>query len=422
MKHRFFSILILVFLFAFPFFIFASRIDELRAKIEEYNAQISEIEKEIEEYQKQIDKASKEAKTLKNQISQLEATIKKLKADIKLTENKIAATNFIIEELLLNIKSKEEEIKNSKIVLAETIRRIDETESQSLVEILLAHNNFSDFFSDLERMKEFQNTVNINLQQLKTLKNDFQNQEREKETEKKNLENLNLKLADQKLLLEMQKNQKNNLLKETKNKESTYKKLLADRSAKQQALEEEIQTIEEQIRIEIDPSSLPLARSGVLLWPIDKPIITQYFGNTPFATLNPQVYGGKGHNGIDLRASIGTPVKAAESGVVVDTGNTDNYCPGVSYGKWILIKHNNNLSTLYSHLSLIKVAAGENVTAGQIIGYSGDTGYVTGPHLHFTVFATPAVEIGSLKSRICGTTMKLPLAPYNGYLNPLSYL
>ncbi len=328
----------------------------------------------------------------------------------------------MIEELNLGIKSKEEEIANSKMVLAELFRSMNEAESESLVEILLANNSLSDFFGDIERTKNLQNSINVNLGQLKELKDDLQTQEAEKEAEKKKLQNLHSSLGDQKSLVETQKGEKNTLLKETKSKESEYKKLLADRLAKQQALENEISVIEQQIRVEIDPNSLPKTGSGVLLWPVDNPIITQYFGNTPFATQNPQIYGGKGHNGIDLRASVGTPIKSAQTGIVTDTGNTDAYCNSVSYGKWVLIKHDNNLSTLYAHLSLIKVSPGETVQASQIIGYSGDTGYTTGPHLHFSVFATPAVSIGTLKSKVCGTTMKLPVSPYNGYLNPLSYL
>lgn len=419
-----------------PILTSASRVTELRTKIDDYNAQIKEIEKEIEEYQKEIAQTSKDAETLKNQISIFEATIKKLQANTRLTEKRIETANFILEELSLQIKSKEEEINTSKETLSEIIRKIDEVESRSLLEILLANLNFSDFFGDLQQMEYFQGNISSNLQQIQILKADFENQEKEREREKKELEDLHSQLNDQKNLTEEQKLQKNTLLKETKNKESAYKKLLADRLAKQQALEEEISAMEEQIRIEIDPNSLPKTGSGVLLCPIENsgdPLwctkstevgggITQFFGNTPFATQNPQVYGGKGHNGIDLRASVGTPIKAAQNGVVVDIGNTDNECRGVSYGKWVLIRHNNNLTTLYAHFSLIKVLPGNSVEAGEIIGYSGDTGYVTGPHLHLSVFATPAIRVDFIKSKICGTTMKMPIAPYNGYLNPLSYL
>ena len=104
-------------------------------------------------------------------------------------------------------------------------------------------------------------------------------------------------------------------------------------------------------------------------------------------------------------------------------GDTDKSCNGVSYGKWILIRHPNNLSTLYAHLSIIKVLSGQKVDTGQLVGYSGDTGYATGPHLHFGVLATEGVAIQSYKSKICGTNMVMPVKiKNNAYLNPLSYL
>jgi murein DD-endopeptidase MepM/ murein hydrolase activator NlpD len=129
-----------------------------------------------------------------------------------------------------------------------------------------------------------------------------------------------------------------------------------------------------------------------------------------------------GHNGIDLAASVGTSIKAALSGTVQGTGNTDAACAGASYGKWILIRHANGLSTLYAHLSSIQVSSGQSVSTGDLIGLSGNTGYSTGPHLHFAVYASKAVSIISRESKACGTTMTLPVSPQNGYLNPLSFL
>ncbi len=431
-KVKFFSffacLLILAAIFILPQNrLSASQIDELRQKIDENNAQIAALQKEIEGLQKQLDQTDKDAKTLKNQISQLETTIKKLKTNISVTQKKINSANLIIEELNIGIKEKEKEIADSKNVLAEIIRNMEEAESQSLIEVLLANASLSEFFDDLEHMKDFQSTIGANLQQLKTLKEDFQNQQAQKESEKNNLEDLQSQLADQKKITESQNSQKNALLKETQNKESLYKKQLAEQLAKQQALENEISAYEEQIRVEIDPSSLPKTGSGVLSWPADNPVITQYFGNTPFATQNPQVYGGKGHDGIDLRASVGTPIKAARAGVVTAIGNTVSYCRGyqIGYGKWILIKHDNNLSTFYSHLSLIKVSSGQSVETGQFIGYSGNTGYTTGPHLHFGVFATQAIsglEYTSTSQTCGGVIMHQPIVPPNGKLNPLSYL
>jgi murein DD-endopeptidase MepM/ murein hydrolase activator NlpD len=112
-------------------------------------------------------------------------------------------------------------------------------------------------------------------------------------------------------------------------------------------------------------------------------------------------------------------------GRVIGVGNSDLACSGVSYGKWILIKHNNGLSTLYAHLSSFDVSQGDSVASGQKIASSGNTGYSTGPHLHFTVYASDAVRVsgpGEYKSKVCGTDLLIPVAPRNGYLNPLTYL
>jgi len=401
----------------------ASRLNDLQKQINEKNFQMEQIEKEIAEYQAQVEKISGEKNTLKNEISRLETNAKKLNSDISLTKKKIEATNFNIEKLDLEILEKNGQIGNRKEVLAESIRSIYEEESLSLMEITLSKDNLSDFFGDLERMENLQKGIGANLDELKDLKDVLENEKNEKETEKKNMENLKLRLVDQKIITDSNKTKKNQLLTKTKNLEQNYKKLLADRIAKQKALEEEILDIEGQIKVEIDPKSIPSSGSGVLRWPLDgKIFITQYFGNTSFATANPQIYNGGGHNGVDFRAAVGVPIKAAKEGVVKGIGDTDKNCNGVSYGKWVLIEHPNNLTTLYAHLSLIKVSPGQNIETGEVVGYNGETGYTTGPHLHFTVFATPGVKISQIRSKVCGTLMTLPVAARNSYLNPLSYL
>ena len=113
---------------------------------------------------------------------------------------------------------------------------------------------------------------------------------------------------------------------------------------------------------------------------------------------------------------------SAGSGTIMGIGDTDRVCPGASYGKWILVKHPNGLATLYAHLSLVKVVANQTVATGEVIGYSGNTGYTTGPHLHLTVYVADAVQIIQKKSQVCGGTYTLPVAPTNAYLDPLIYL
>lgn len=394
----------------------------LRAELENRQSKIAELEQEIAAYQEQIEKEASNAQTLTGEIRRVEATINKLKADIRLTTNRIAASELTIEEISDTIAGQEVNIGERREAIGTSLRTIGEIEAQSLVEILLANANLSVFFSSLNDLERLEEELRVDMLQLQELNKQLRAKKDAKEKEKTQMESLRLELADRSRIEEQAKRSKDRLLSETKNREVAYQQLLEDRLQKKNALEEELRGIEEEIRIAIDPESLPQTGSGVLMWPLDEVKITQYFGNTAFATANPQIYNGKGHNGIDLRASPGTLVKAAEEGVVVGIGNTDEQCNGVSYGKWVLIEHQNNLSTLYAHLSLSRARMGERVFRGDIIGYSGNTGYTTGPHLHFAVFASKGVRVDQYRSRVCGTLMTLPLASYNSYLNPLSYL
>jgi len=85
------------------------------------------------------------------------------------------------------------------------------------------------------------------------------------------------------------------------------------------------------------------------------------------------------HDGVDFRADTGTPVLAALDGVVSFVGES------WLYGKYIIISHSNGYKTLYGHLSVISMKQGDRVARGRKIGESGNTGYSTGPHLHFGI-------------------------------------
>ena len=85
------------------------------------------------------------------------------------------------------------------------------------------------------------------------------------------------------------------------------------------------------------------------------------------------------HSGLDIDAPYGTPVRAAGDGEVADAGMN------AGYGREIVLTHGHDLSTVYGHLSAIAVSLGQHVTRGQIIGYVGQSGRATGPHLHYEV-------------------------------------
>jgi murein DD-endopeptidase MepM/ murein hydrolase activator NlpD len=86
------------------------------------------------------------------------------------------------------------------------------------------------------------------------------------------------------------------------------------------------------------------------------------------------------HNGIDIGVDLGTPVGAAMDGVVSETGYNSGF------GNYVIVSHHAGWMTLYGHLQTILVKEGARVAEGQRIALSGNTGYSTGPHLHFSVF------------------------------------
>lgn len=122
----------------------------------------------------------------------------------------------------------------------------------------------------------------------------------------------------------------------------------------------------------LDAESFPVNWDLPLVRPV-KGIVTSSYGAR--RTFNGTTH--SRHSGIDFRASPGTPVRAVADGTVVLTG--DRYFSGRS----VFVDHGGGLVSLYGHLSEISVRPGQRVCGGGIVGLSGATGRVTGPHLHF---------------------------------------
>lgn len=427
MNFKHISIFIIFFIFGLffsPIAFFtplnAQSIDDLKQKIEERNANIEKLEKEIEQYKTEVDAVGKQAKTLQGSVKSLDLTQKKLSTDIKVTENKISAANYTLEKVNLEIKNAENSLERSLDSLGGILRSVNENDNSTLIEILLTNRSLSEFWNDVDVMNKLQTGLDEKMNILKELKKQLEEKRGEYQKTKDSLATLKGNLGDQKKIVDISKNEKQSLLKETQNKESNFKKTLDSKIALKDAFEQELLAFESQLKIAIDPNSYAKAQKGVLVWPLDVVRITQYFGDTEFSRTG--AYNGKGHNGIDFGTPIGTPVKSAQSGVVLGTGDTDVVCKGASYGKWVLVQHDNGLSSVYGHLSLVKAKQGQRVSAGEAIAYSGNSGYSTGPHLHLSVFASQGVKIMDVKSKVCQGTYTMPVADLKAYLDPLSYL
>lgn len=403
-------------------FVRASTASDLQSKIDDRNTSIASLEKEIQAYQVQIDALGQKSVSLKNTLAGLDISKKKLEASLALTQNKIAATNLQIRQLSSDIGVTQDSIEGDRGKIGDAMTLIYERDSQSMPELVLSSQSLSQAWDYVSNLVAFEESVRGHVLDLGTAKTRLEKNKTLTENKKAQLVSLNKDLTAQRKLIVDTTNQKNALLGQTKDTEANYKKILADKVAKKLAFEQEISAYEDQLHLTVNAGDIPAARPGVLHYPLDHIVITQYFGNTDFATKNPQIYNGHGHTGVDFAASIGTPIKSALDGTVVGVGNTDLIPGCYSYGKWVMVRHNDGLSTLYAHLSLPTVTGGQVVSTGQVIGYSGATGYATGPHLHFSVYATEGVRITTFTtSKNCRNAV-IPLADPKAYLNPLSYL
>ena len=120
-----------------------------------------------------------------------------------------------------------------------------------------------------------------------------------------------------------------------------------------------------------------LVPAGAFAWPSRLPLASAVLTSRFGARYHPILGGWRQHSGVDLAAATGTPVAAPSPGVVVAA----QWWGG--YGLFVAIDHGKGLQTRYGHLSQLAVYYGQQVSAGQVLGYVGSTGNSTGPHLHY---------------------------------------
>ncbi|HBB49424.1 TPA: hypothetical protein DEQ22_00520 [Candidatus Nomurabacteria bacterium] len=412
-KKLFNIVVLLAVLLAVPVvFSHAQTATEIRNKISEKDSDIRKLEQEIAAYQTQLNGLEQQKSSLSKSLKELDITKKKLNADISITQNKIDKTNLKIQSLSSDINSKENSIGNNIDSIKLGIKNINEFEQAGIVETILSDNDFSVIWNDIDSMIAVRERIRADIVELKQMKGALEDTRKVTIDAKNELTKLKSQLSDQQKIVVQNTNEKNKLLTQTKNNEANYQKLLKDRIAQRDAFEKELQDYEAQLQLILDPSQIPKGR--LLSWPLDSIYVT-----SPYAPR----WGGF-HRGTDFRAAVGTPVKAMAEGTVRGIGDTDICCPGASFGKWIFIEYNNGLSSAYGHLSLISVREGQKVGRGEVVGYSGNTGSSTGPHLHVSLYVSSGVQVDSFESRAYpGKTLVQPrVSAINAHLDPMLYL
>ncbi len=400
-----------------------SEIEKLQSQISERTNRLDEIQREIAQYERALQEVGAERSTLQQAINQLELERKKIEADISFTENKIESTDLTLDKISFEIDRTERSIVDNEETIRHIIRRMNIAHEESLIEIFLRHNNIAEAWDAFEALETVRVRMGDKITELSELKIALEDNRSLNAQQREQLLTLRSQYDDQRSILSSNQAEKSELLSATRNEEASYQQMLRDRQTARDTLLAEVREIESQIQFILDPNTIPPKGTAVFMWPLNNPRITQRFGYTQFALSG--AYNGSQHNGLDLGAPVGTQIFAPLSGRVRNVGDTDQVPGCYSWGKWILIDHPNGLSSMFAHMSQISVTPGQQVKTGDIVGYVGNTGYSTGPHLHYTLYVTAGVQVmafNQFKSVTgCGAALS-PFAGIEAYLDPLDYL
>lgn len=389
----------------------ADSIDELTKEqkdaIEDKQDQLDEIKAKIKAYKQIVDLKQRQGAALSDQLEAFEAQAKALELEISSNAQELKSLDQEIINLGNRIEQKEAVIASQKKILAEIMRGSYEDKSEFSFELITNTSRFENPLQADEWTHSTSQKMREVLGSLRSLRTSLI-EERKGYTDKKvQADKLREDLESQEDYLDQVQENKRQLLAKTQSEVKKYDALVDDLEEQRKAIENEIEDIESAKTAALDLKDVPGYKKGLLKYPLEKVVRTQGYGKTKFTRWYTF------HNGVDFAASVGTKVMAAADGKVVGIGNNGRY----AYGRWMAIDHGNGLVTMYGHLSAYSKKVGDKVKQGDTIAKSGNTGYSTGPHLHFTVFSTKSFDVVPSKS-----IKSVRDIPVGATINPTVYL
>ena len=344
---------------------YAAKTEEELAEEARKAAQVAALEqkkREQEEKLKELEKQIAEAKAKKNDVM---ATKNLLDQRNQLLLEQIDDTQGQIEDAAAQIQRYELLEEEQYALFCQQVRSEEERGSLSYLSVLFKATSMADL---LNRM-EFVNEV---AEYNKTLISALQETRENIKAEKAEMEAKEAELGEQQ--------------DELQGKLDETTKLMNEYAADQKALEQ-IYAAEEKAADEIaaqidsllaDSDVIPSAEG--FIWPVSS---SRKISSPIGSRVAPGGFGSTNHKGVDI-CNVGytSSIYAVKSGKVLLT-NTSGY--GGGYGNYVIIDHGGGLTTLYAHMSSVKVSEGQMVSQGTVIGITGSTGASTGPHLHYEV-------------------------------------
>lgn len=341
-------------------------------------AQVDALKNKVAEAGKRKNELKAQLSGLTNDLSALQKQISLLDSQIEAQQDEIDAQEELLGELTQMIADKTIELEESERQQAEQyaqlrsrLRYMVEHGTTSSLSILLSSDSFSDFLNRYEIIRQISLRDENLFEQLKAIRDKVLTEKQELEDTKKDAEDTKLQMEANKAELEAQMEAKRKQMESIQLAQKNVK----DAYAAMIETEDELMAQYKKAAAEYAAQSTYVG--GTFMWPLPagNNVVTCKYG----MRTHPITGKRKLHTGVDLRASTGTKVYAANKGTVTTSGYSS------AWGNYIIISHGGGITTLYAHMSKRSVSKDDKVKQGDIIGYSGNTGYSTAPHLHFEI-------------------------------------
>ena len=352
----------------------ADSMSSLKSRLASAQQEQKDIQKEIDSLDEQVASASERKAALDRQITAAYEEIAAVQALIDALDVQIEEKEAELEQAIARMDEQETLFKTRARVLYEC----DET---SYLEVLLGAESLTDMISRMEIVSQFNEYDSQLLDEYTAAKEEVESQKASLEADRQEKAGYQSELESKTAALEVQQAKSQAIidaLAEDKDAlVAEYEKVAGEQDSLQSELSELSKKLAAAKKQTVGKGSVSSSStaSGSKGWVW--PVAGYHRISSPFGMrVHPVTGVYKLHDGTDIAVPSGVPIKAAKSGTVVKSYFHN------AYGNYIVIDHGNGIQTGYAHMSRRAVSVGTKVSAGQVIGYVGSTGWSTGAHLH----------------------------------------
>ena len=359
----------------------------IMAEDEDLTNQLDSIQQQVNQQNAAKADAETVIGSVSEQLRQIEEQLRQATAELgTIKEQRVAVEN----DITLNerqLAEAQKRLEGRESVFYKRVRDIYINGRLSYLDVVIGSKDFSDFANRLEVLKRIIDSDITLINEIKKERAEIEAHKQKLEADRAKLVELEKAALAKQAEIEQKKAERNVVLQKAQNDRATAMQAIEElnaSSAQVSAMLKERQAA----RAAAVAAAAAAAQSsggqgasdnwvqgtGQLGWPVSGEITSPY-GYRVHPIWGTTIY----HSGIDIGVDEGTPVHAADGGVVVWSGWMGGY------GYAVVIDHGNGLSTLYGHNSELAVDEGQSVAKGQVISYAGSTGNSTGPHVHFEV-------------------------------------